>query len=87
MCETWYRFFTNLKYFQRWNILREACAQLQAKEADLKECSGLDRRTLADKVSISQKLPKHPELIDYDNSNILTMLKLSFLGRGKHSHR
>ena len=38
------------KIIQRWTLLREACALLKSIESELKDCSGLTRKTLADKV-------------------------------------
>ncbi len=40
------------KIIQRWTLLREACALLKSIESELKDCSGLTRKTLADKVRI-----------------------------------
>lgn len=42
--------FVNKKSIQRWANLRESCARLKAVESELKECTGLARRTLADKT-------------------------------------
>lgn len=42
--------FVNKNSIQRWGLLREACGLLKAIEPELKDCSGLTRKTLADKT-------------------------------------
>lgn len=42
--------FVNKNSIQRWGLLRKACGLLKAIEPELKDCTGLTRRTLADKT-------------------------------------